>query len=162
MLARHPRPVRRRGPLTDTPTGRQSMATSTQAGNLSSSIGQAIAAAKDNPQIKKMIEDQLDTRKLMMKAAKTGGKAYMGRRAVRKAAAKGQANEGQPEGDAPRGKRRRRGGKGKIVFLALVIGVAGALANKSSREKILDLLFGAEEEFVYTSTTTTASVNGAS
>ncbi len=140
------------------------MATTTSTGNLSGTIGQAIAAAKENPQIKKMIEDQLDTRKLAMKAAKTGGKAYMSRRALRKAAAAGKsAGEGdQPEGNERRGRKPRRGGKGKFVLLLIAIGVAGAFANKSSREKMLDLLFGAEEEFVYTSTTTTASVNGAS
>ncbi len=59
--------------------------------------------------------------------------------------------------DAGAGKpraRRRRGGAGRSLLL-LVVGAALALALSSQlRGKVLDLLFGAEEEFDYTSTTT--------
>jgi hypothetical protein len=51
-------------------------------------------------------------------------------------------------------KRKRRGGFAKL----LVIGAAGAgiamVASEGLRNKVLDALFGAEEEFDYTSTTT--------
>jgi hypothetical protein len=53
-------------------------------------------------------------------------------------------------------KRRRRGGAGRSLLL---IGVAGLLAvalSSGLRSKVLDLLFGAEEEFDYSSTTAPA------
>jgi hypothetical protein len=60
--------------------------------------------------------------------------------------------------DALRGskgkKKRRRGG---LVTLLLVGGIAALVLNEGLRKKVLDVLFGAEEEFEYTSTTTPAS-----
>lgn len=55
----------------------------------------------------------------------------------------------------PPKRRRRRGG---LVRTLLLLTVAGALAmalNEGLRSKVLDLLFGSEEEFDYSSTTTT-------
>jgi tRNA A37 threonylcarbamoyltransferase TsaD len=60
--------------------------------------------------------------------------------------------------DALRGsktkKKRRRGG---LFTLLLVGGVAALVLNEGLRKKVLDMLFGAEEEFEYTSTTTPSS-----
>ena len=54
-------------------------------------------------------------------------------------------------------KRRRRGGLGRKLFV-LIVGAGIALAVSSDlRNKVLDALFGAEEEFDYTSTTTPAA-----
>jgi hypothetical protein len=51
-------------------------------------------------------------------------------------------------------KRKRRGGFGKLLFVGIV-GAGIALAvSEGLRNKVLDALFGAEEEFDYTSTTT--------
>jgi hypothetical protein len=54
-------------------------------------------------------------------------------------------------------KRKRRGGFGKI----LLVGIAGAgvalAVSEGLRKKVLDALFGAEEEFEYSSTTTASS-----
>jgi adenylosuccinate synthase len=50
-----------------------------------------------------------------------------------------------------RKKRRRRGG----VLILLLAGAGAAVAlNEGLRKKVLDALFGAEEEFEYTSSTT--------
>jgi hypothetical protein len=50
-------------------------------------------------------------------------------------------------------KRKRKGGLGRKLFV-LVVGAGIALAVSSDlRNKVLDALFGAEEEFDYTSTT---------
>jgi hypothetical protein len=50
--------------------------------------------------------------------------------------------------------KKRRTGFGKIVLVA-VVGAGLALAlSEGLRKKVLDALFGAEEEFEYTSTTT--------
>ena len=57
--------------------------------------------------------------------------------------------------DALRGakakKKRRRGG---LLSLLLVGGIAALVLSEDLRKKVLDALFGAEEEFEYTSTTT--------
>ena len=52
-------------------------------------------------------------------------------------------------------KKKRSGGFGKVLLLGIVgAGLALAL-SEGLRKKVLDALFGAEEEFEYTSTTTT-------
>src|ERR687898_635008 len=52
-------------------------------------------------------------------------------------------------------KKQRKGGFGRILLLG-VVGAALAL-SEDLRKKVLDALFGAEEEFEYTSTTTSAT-----
>src|SRR5436853_3203335 len=60
--------------------------------------------------------------------------------------------------DSLRGaKKRKRGGLGrKLLILGVGAGLALAL-SEGLRKKVLDALFGAEEEFEYTSTTTPSS-----
>jgi hypothetical protein len=53
-------------------------------------------------------------------------------------------------------KRRRRGGFGRTLLLLAVAGVLALALSESLRSKVLDLLFGAEEEFDYSSTTAPA------
>jgi hypothetical protein len=50
-------------------------------------------------------------------------------------------------------KRKRSGGFGKLLLLALVGGGVAIALSEDVRNKVLDLLFGKEEEFDYTSTT---------
>jgi hypothetical protein len=61
--------------------------------------------------------------------------------------------------EAPR-KKRGGGGLGKL----LLVGIAGAgvalAVSEGLRKKVLDALFGAEEEFEYSSTTTASSPSG--
>src|SRR3954469_21023047 len=60
--------------------------------------------------------------------------------------------------DSLRGaKKKKRGGLGRKLLI-LAVGAGGALAlSEGLRKKVLDALFGAEEEFEYTSTTTPSS-----
>ena len=51
-------------------------------------------------------------------------------------------------------KKKRRGGIAKLLLIAIVGGVIALAVSEDLRNKLLDLLFGAEEEFDYTSTTT--------
>ena len=51
-------------------------------------------------------------------------------------------------------KKKRRGGIGKLLLLAIVGAIIALVVSEDLRNKVLDLLFGAEEEFDYTSTTT--------
>ena len=51
--------------------------------------------------------------------------------------------------------KQRRGGFGRLLLLGLVGGGLALALSEGLRKKVLDALFGAEEEFEYTSTTTT-------
>jgi hypothetical protein len=57
--------------------------------------------------------------------------------------------------EAPK-KRKKRGGLGKLVLLGIVGGGLALAVSEDLRKKVLDALFGAEEEFEYTSTTAPA------
>jgi hypothetical protein len=57
--------------------------------------------------------------------------------------------------EAPR--RRRKGGLGKLLLLGVVGGGVALVVSEDLRKKLLDALFGAEEEFEYTSTTAPAT-----
>ena len=50
-------------------------------------------------------------------------------------------------------KKRKRGGFGKLLLLAIIGGGLAIALSEDVRNKVLDLLFGKEEEFDYTSTT---------
>ena len=50
-------------------------------------------------------------------------------------------------------KRKRRGGFGKLLLLAVIGGGLAIALSEDVRNKVLDLMFGKEEEFDYTSTT---------
>jgi hypothetical protein len=54
-------------------------------------------------------------------------------------------------------KKKRRGGLGRLLLLAIVGGGLALALSEDLRNKVLDALFGAEEEFDYTSTTTAPS-----
>jgi hypothetical protein len=54
-------------------------------------------------------------------------------------------------------KKKRKGGIGRLLLLTLIGGGVAVGVSADLRNKVLDLLFGAEEEFDYTSTTAPAS-----
>lgn len=54
------------------------------------------------------------------------------------------------EGPKP---RRRKGGFGRLVLISVLGALLAVVFSESLRSKVLDLLFGAEEEFDYSSTT---------
>jgi hypothetical protein len=54
-------------------------------------------------------------------------------------------------------KKKRKGGLGRLFVLAIVGGAVALGVSSDLRNKVLDLLFGAEEEFDYTSTTAPSS-----
>jgi hypothetical protein len=49
------------------------------------------------------------------------------------------------------------GGVGKLLFLLLLAGILAMVLSKDLRSKVLDMLFGSEEEFDYSSTTMPAT-----
>lgn len=56
----------------------------------------------------------------------------------------------------PRGRRRRRGGIGRTLVLLVLGGALAMVLSEGLRSKVLDLLFGSEEQFDYNSTTAPA------
>jgi hypothetical protein len=56
----------------------------------------------------------------------------------------------------PPKRRRRRGGLGRTLLLLTFAGVLAMALSEGLRSKVLDLLFGSEEEFDYSSTNSSA------
>lgn len=56
--------------------------------------------------------------------------------------------------DALRGKKRKKRRKGRVLLIAIIGAAVALAASEGLRKKVLDALFGAEEEFEYTSSTT--------
>ncbi|HEV2059382.1 MAG TPA: hypothetical protein VGR11_08490 [Solirubrobacteraceae bacterium] len=54
-------------------------------------------------------------------------------------------------------KKKRKGGLGRILLVALFGGAVAIAVSEGLRNKVLDALFGAEEEFDYTSNTIPAA-----
>ena len=55
-------------------------------------------------------------------------------------------------------KKRKKSRLGRLILFALIGGAIALILSEDARKTVLDALFGAEEEFEYTSTT---SINGA-
>jgi hypothetical protein len=130
-------------------------------------IGKAGEAVRSGDYIKRLMEDQ-QLRENLLAAYASARSAY------------GRVSNGKPAGKAlfedrklqrelaeaasalkdasfairqPPPKAKRKGGLGRTLLL-LIMGAVLALAlSESLRSKVLDLLFGAEEEFDYSSTT---------
>lgn len=127
-------------------------------------------SARENPYVQRLIEDEelRDSLRDAFEAAKgaygraTGNgkgavKAVTSDKKVQKELRNAAENirEASERLRAPKKKKSRLG---RVVLLAIV-GVALALVfSEGARKTVLDALFGAEEEFEYTSTT---SINGA-
>jgi len=54
--------------------------------------------------------------------------------------------------------KKRKSRLGRLILFALIGGIIALAVSEDARKTVLDALFGAEEEFEYTSTT---SINGA-
>ncbi|MBA2505110.1 MAG: hypothetical protein H0V29_04100 [Thermoleophilaceae bacterium] len=126
-------------------------------------------AVKDNPYVQRLVEDD-ELRENLRTAFESAKKAY-GRMANGKGPAKAimddkktqkdlkeTANSLREAADSLRGAKKKRKRRPGRVLLVVVVGAGLALAlSESTRKKVLDGLFGAEEEFEYTSSTTPAS-----
>ena len=125
--------------------------------------GQAAAGARANPYVQRFIEDE-ELRDNVRTAVDHAQKAYR-RMSNGKGPAKAlmedrklhkelreTADSLREAGEGLRGKRKRRRGR-KLLMLAILGGIAFVLINEGTRKTLLDKIFGAEEEFEYTSTT---------
>jgi hypothetical protein len=132
--------------------------------------GQAFAS---NPYVVRLIEDE-ELRDNLRTAFDSSKKAY-GRMSNGKGPAKAllddkktqkelreAANSLKEAADSLRGaKKKKRSGRRGILMLVVVGGVAALVLSEGLRKKVLDALFGAEEEFEYTSTTSPTNSSGA-
>ena len=134
-------------------------------------IGKASEAVRGSDYLKRLMEDeQLRANLLSAYAAarsaygrvsngKPAGKALMEDRKLQRelAEAANALKEASFAFRQPQPKPKRKGGLGRTLLL-LLVGAALALAlSEDLRSKVLDLLFGAEEEFDYSSTTMPAA-----
>jgi hypothetical protein len=133
----------------------------------------AAKAARDNPYVQRIVED--DQLRDNLQAAYESARDAYGRISSSKKPAKALIDDkklqkdlksaldsirdaGEALRDAPKRSTPKKSGGGFFRKI-LLVGVAGGLAlalSEDLRKKVLDALFGAEEEFEYTSTTSSA------
>jgi hypothetical protein len=126
--------------------------------------GKAAAGARGNPYVQRFIEDpelRDNVRAAVeharhaykrMSNGKGPGKALMEDRKLHKELRR-TADSLKEAGEQLRGKRKHRRGR-KLLVLAVLGAAAFLVINEGARKALLDRIFGAEEEFEYTSTTT--------
>jgi hypothetical protein len=139
----------------------------------SKKAAKAQSAAQDawtNPYVQRLVQDE--ELRDNLKVAYLSAKSAYGRVSNGKAPAKVVTDDKRFQKDVKKAgealrdasvalkegpKKRRRGGIGRLLLLALVGGGLALALSEDLRNKVLDALFGAEEEFDYTSTTTAPS-----
>ena len=142
------------------------MAAAKKAAKVGSGAVAAGAAARQNQYVQRLLEDP-ELRDNLRTAYESARKAYgrMNGKGPTKALddkkvqrdLKQAVDSLRDAAEALREKPKRKKRRGRLVLIA-VVGAAAAIAlNEGLRKKVLDALFGAEEEFEYTSTTTPAS-----
>ncbi len=127
------------------------------------------STARENPYVQRLIEDD-ELRDSLRKAFDAARGAYS-RASGNGSAVKAVTSDKKVQRDlrtaaeslrdaseqlrAP--KKRKKSRLGRLVLLALVGAAVALVLSEDARKSVLDALFGAEEEFEYTSTT---SING--
>ncbi len=146
------------------------MAAKKQAAKAGAGALAAGQAARSNPYVQRLVEDAA-LRDDLRTAYESARKAYgrMNGKSPTKALEdkkvqkdlKEAANSLKSAADSLRTPPKRKKRRGRLLLVG-VVGAGLALAlSESLRSKVLDALFGAEEEFEYTSTTTPAPASGA-
>jgi hypothetical protein len=133
--------------------------------------GEAARAAQSNQYLQRLIEDD-DLRANLLAAYGSARSAY-GRVSNGKAPTKALMEDRKLQKELkdavsslkdasgalrePAKKSSRKGGLGRSLLLLAVAGVLAVALSEGLRSKVLDLLFGAEEEFDYSSSTAPAT-----
>ena len=128
--------------------------------------GAAAAAVRKSPYVQRIAEDEELRQNLWSayESARTAiGRLQNGKHPTRqifddkklqkdvKSAAESFKDASVALREAP--KKRRKGGFGKLILLGVVGGGVALAVSEDLRKKVLDALFGAEEEFEYSATT---------
>ena len=129
----------------------------------------AAVRARYNPYVQRVVEDD-DLRSDIVQAYESGRAAF-GRLSNGKSPSKQLFDDKKLQKDLKQAaeslrdatvalreapKKQRSGGFGRVLLLGVVGGGLALALSEGLRKKVLDALFGAEEEFEYTSTTTSA------
>jgi hypothetical protein len=131
----------------------------------------AVTAARSNPYVQRVIEDDeiRDNVRVAFEAARDAYDRLSSGKSTSKTltddkkfhkdlqtAAEALKDAGSSLREGPK-KKKRKGGLGRKLLLLVIAGGAALALSSDLRSKVLDALFGAEEEFDYTSTTAPSS-----
>ncbi len=128
------------------------------------------SSARENPYVQRLIEDE-ELRDSLKNAFEAARGAYTRATGNGKGAVKAVTSDKKVQRDLRSAaeslrdasealrepKKRKKSRLGRLVLLALVGAGLALIFSEDARKTVLDTLFGAEEEFEYTSTT---SING--
>jgi hypothetical protein len=128
------------------------------------------STARENPYVQRLIEDE-ELRDSLRDAFEAARGAYTRATGNGKGAVKAVTSDKKVQKDlrtaaeslrdasealkAPR--KRKKSRLGRLILFGVVAGIVALVVSEDARRTVLDALFGAEEEFEYTSTT---SING--
>lgn len=141
---------------------------------MSGKAGQAFASARDNQYVRRLFEDE-ELRASLFAAGLAGRKALQRIQNNRSSAVESVTQdrrvkrELQAAADSLRDAaerikepKKKRHPFRKLLIAGLITGGIVLVVSESARKSVLDAIFGAEEEFVYTSTTSNepAQTNG--
>lgn len=142
--------------------------------NISNKAGNAYAAARENQYVRRLIEDE-ELRGSLIAAAMAGRKALQRVQSNRGSAVEAVTSDKKVKkelqsaadslrdaADRIRAPKKKRHPVRNLLAIGLLTGGLVLVFSESARKSLLDAVFGAEEEFVYTSTTTpeAAQTNG--
>jgi hypothetical protein len=126
-------------------------------------------AARENPYVQRLIEDD-DLRDSLRNAAEAARGAYTRATGNGKGTVKAVTSDRKVQKDLRsaaeslreaseqlRAPRKRKSRLGRLILFGIVAAGIALVLSEDARKTVLDALFGAEEEFEYTSTT---SING--
>ena len=146
------------------------MANSTKATQTADRAADIYSAARENPYVQRLIEDE-ELRDSLRHAFEAARGAYGRATGNGKGPVKAVASDRKVQRDlrqaaeslreaseqlrAPR--KRKHSRLGRLILFGIVAGTIALVLSEDARKTVLDALFGAEEEFEYTSTT---SING--
>ena len=142
--------------------------------NISGKAGQVYSSAKDNQYVRRLIEDE-ELRASLIAAGLAGRKALQRVQSNRSSAVESvtkdkrvkkelnkAADSLRDAADRIREPKKKRHPIRNLFAIGLLTGGLVLVFSESARKSLLDAIFGAEEEFVYTSTTSNepAQTNG--
>ncbi len=129
------------------------------------------STARQNPYVQRLIEDEdlRDSLRNAFEAARgaytraTGNghspvKAVTSDKKVQKDLRSAAENLREASEHLREPKKRKKSRLGRLILFGIVAGIVALVVSEDARKTVLDALFGAEEEFEYTSAT---SINGA-